>query len=370
MATSIGPSSDQLNISIIGLGVIGGSLGMAIAQNIPHAIVTGYDEPGVLKQARKRGAIHVAAPALAAAVRNADIVFLCTPISSILSLLPRIARYVQPQTIVTDVGSVKGAVQSVARKTFRKKGIFVGGHPMAGSEGSGIAHADPLLFQNAVYVLCPDRHKRASYRPLVDVIKALGARLLLMDAGQHDRAAAVVSHLPQLLAVAMMTMAIRENNKDSSMLQLAAGGFRDITRIASSPFPMWKDILSGNAPEIRRALREFKSVLGSYDKDLAASKLRPTGRRFETAKHFRDAIPRSSKGFLHPLHDVFVWVNDTPGVLATMTQILFREQLNIKDIELLKIREGRGGTFRLSFDTAEMAARARVVLRSKKFRVE
>jgi prephenate dehydrogenase len=204
----------------------------------------------------------------------------------------------------------------------------------------------------------------------VKIIEALGARLLLMDAEQHDRAAALVSHLPQLLAVAMMTMTVRENKKDSSLLQLAAGGFRDMTRIASSPFPMWKDILSGNASEIRKALREFKSVLRSYDGELASGELQPTGRRFGTAKRFRDAIPKSSKGFLRPLHDVYVWVKDTPGVLARMTQVLFREGLNIKDIELLKIREGRGGTFRISFDTAEMAARARVVLRLKKFRVD
>ena len=359
-----------MKVSIIGLGVIGGSLGLAIAQNIPQVHIVGYDTPAVLRRARKRGAVHEAARTLPDAVANADIVFLCTPVSSILSCLPRIASHIRKNTIVTDVGSVKSVIQAAANRAFRSRGVFVGGHPMAGSEGNGIAHADPLLFQNAVYVLCPGQQKRSAYLKLVHVIETIGARLLIMDARQHDRAAAVVSHLPQLLAVGMMTMAARENKKDASMLQLAAGGFRDITRIASSPFPMWKDILRGNAKQIRIALQEFRSVLAEYDRELGSGSLGQTGRAFKGAKKYRDAIPRSSKGFLHPLHDLFVWVNDEPGVLATMTGVLFAARLNIKDIELLKIREGRGGTFRISFDTAEMAARARKLLRSHKIRVE
>ena len=157
---------------------------------------------------------------------------------------------------------------------------------MAGSEGTGLAHADPLLFQNAVYVLCPEQQKRSAYLKLVHVIETIGARLLIMDARKHDRAAAVVSHLPQLLAVGMMTMAARENKKDASMLQLAAGGFRDITRIASSPFPMWKDILRGNAKQIRIALQEFSAVLAEYDNELVSGSLGRTGRAFKSAKKY------------------------------------------------------------------------------------
>ena len=221
-----------MRVTIIGLGVIGGSLGLAIVQNVPDVHVTGYDAPNVLRRAQKREAVHKAGRSLEDSVADADIVFLCTPVSTILSLLPRIALHIRKDTIVTDVGSVKSVIRTAAKKTFRRCGIFVGGHPMAGSEGSGIAHADPLLFQNAVYVLCPGQQKRSAYLKLVHVIEAIGARLLIMDAKQHDRAAAVVSHLPQLLAVGMMTLAAQENKKDASTLQLAAGGFRDITRIA------------------------------------------------------------------------------------------------------------------------------------------
>jgi prephenate dehydrogenase len=361
---------ERMNVSIIGLGVLGGSLGMAIIQNNPDALVTGYDVPEVLRRARRRGAIHRSAKTLGDAVRDANFVFLCTPISSILSLLPRVAMLVQPGTIVTDVGSVKLPITAAAAQYFKSGRIFVGGHPMAGSEGSGINHADPLLFQNAVYALCPGHHPRRSYARLLSLIRSIDARVFIMDAREHDRIASVISHLPQLLAVAMMTMAMEKNRKNPSVLQLAAGGFRDITRIASSPFPIWKDILSGNEAEIKRTLKEFRTLLAEFENGLSGKALARTGRRFSTAKQFRDAIPRSSKGFLRPLHDIFIWVDDRAGVLSTITTALFRAQLNIKDIELLKIREGRGGTFRLSFDTAEMAARARKVLRTKKFKVE
>jgi prephenate dehydrogenase len=359
-----------MRVSIIGLGVIGGSLGMAIAQNNPLAVVTGHDVPDVLRRARRRGAIHRSAAVLADAVKDADFVFLCTPISSIVSSLPRIAKLVKSGAVVTDVGSVKSSITAAAARCFKPGRIFVGGHPMAGSEGSGIDHADPLLFQNAVYALCPGRNVPRSYARLVTLIQSIGARVLIMDAREHDRTASIISHLPQILAVGMMTMALKENRTNSSVLELAAGGFRDITRIASSPFPIWKDILSGNAAEIKRSLKEFRALLSEFETDLSGATLARTGRRFSTAKQFRDAIPRSSKGFLHPLHDIFVWVDDRPGVLSIITTALYRAALNIKDIELLKIREGRGGTFRVSFDTAEMAARARKALRAKKFRVE
>ena len=144
-----------MKIAIIGLGVIGGSLGLAIKQNNPRVTIVGFDSAAVLRRARKRRVIDIAAPSLRSAVSDAEIVFLCTPVESILKLLPKVSRFILPHTIVTDVGSVKGVVQTCAKKYFTSHGVFIGGHPMAGSEGSGVEYADGLLFQNAVYVLCP-----------------------------------------------------------------------------------------------------------------------------------------------------------------------------------------------------------------------
>ena len=358
-----------MKIAIIGLGVIGGSLGLAFKQNNPRSTIVGFDSPAVVRRAKRRKAIDTYAPTLRNAVADAEIVFVCTPVQSILKLLPEISRFIPPQTIVTDVGSVKSVIQSCAEKYFFSHGIFIGGHPMAGSEGSGIEYADGLLFQNAVYVLCPFRKSGKRILPLVNLLKSIGARILTMDAREHDRVAAAISHLPQLIAVSLMDQTARKNMRNPAFLQLAAGGFRDMTRIASSPFHVWKDILSNNRGEARQALGEFEKLLRQFRKELLQSSLSDVSRRFIRAKSFRDSIPKNSKGFLHSLHDLFVWVDDKPGTLAKMTAALFRSGININDIELLKVREGQGGTFRLSFESADTARDASRVLRSEGFRV-
>ena len=354
---------NPLRISIIGLGVIGGSLGLAIKKNNPACIVIGYDTPSVLAGARGRKAIDISARSLGEAVTHADIVFLCTPVSAILSLLPRVAKLVQRTTIVTDVGSVKGRIAFIAEKYFRGKKIFVGGHPMAGSEKSGVKYADPLLFQNVAYVLCPSDSQRKQILPLKKLLKSLGAHIIIMNAQEHDRVAAAISHLPQLVAVEMMNFAAKKNKKNPAFLHLAAGGFRDMTRIASSPFPMWNDILLQNKKEIRSVVREFGSALHQLHKSLAKKSVSDIRNQFILAKKFRDSIPRNSKGFFHSLHDIYVWVDDKPGMLAKITGALYRRGINISDIELLKVREGEGGTFRLWFESAESASKALHTLR-------
>jgi prephenate dehydrogenase len=357
-------------IAIVGLGVIGGSLGLAIKRNNPKATVIGFDTPAVLRRARKRKAIDVVASSIRIAVSDADIVFICTPVDTILRLLPAISRFIGPQTIVTDVGSVKGVVQSCAKKYFTSGGVFVGGHPMAGSEGSGIEYADPLLFQNAVYVLCPLRKGEKNILSLIALLKKIGARILLMDAREHDRIAAAISHLPQIVAVSLMNLASNKNKRNPAFLQLAAGGFRDMTRIASSPFPMWNEILSNNRSDVRQVLEEFGKELRQFEKGLTKESLSSIREKFLRAKSFRDSIPRNSKGFLHPTHDIYLWIDDKPGVLAQITSALFNKNINISDIELVKIREGEGGTFRLSFEMHETAQKAIAVLRRMKIRVQ
>jgi prephenate dehydrogenase len=356
-------------VAIIGLGVIGGSIGLALRAASPRVTVVGLDNRNVLRRAKKRGAIEIAASSLRDALSDADVVFVCTPVGGILKLLPEISRLVKPGAIVTDVGSVKGVIQSCAQQYFRSGGIFIGGHPMAGSEGSGIEYADALLFQNAVYVLCPFRKKESGISRLAPMLKRIGARVLIMDAHRHDETAAAVSHLPQLLAVALVDFAARNNVRNPALFQLAAGGFRDMTRIASSPFPIWKDILAQNKDQVRSVLRKYELALKELEKDLSKKSLSAVERKFLRAKNFRDSIPRNSKGYLHSLHDVFVSVDDRPGVLAKMTSALSLADINISDIELMKVREGQGGTFRLSFESEEVAAAAAKVLRAKGIRV-
>jgi prephenate dehydrogenase len=355
-------------ITIIGVGVIGGSLGLAIKKRFRSVMITGVDRPRILKKAIARGAIDIAERSIAPAVERADLVFLATPISVILKLLPEVARFAGPRTLVTDVGSVKRPIVRTAQKCFAD-GAFVGGHPMAGVELSGIEAAHPLMFENAVYVLTPLQHRRSTaVKRLAQFLSDLGARVVTLDPQLHDEVVSVVSHLPQLTAVALTNVAGRRHHSSPRYLRLAAGGFRDLTRIASSRPEIWHDILSSNSDEIRLTLDLMIRELSAYRRALSR-RGKPFGHMFREARRIRSGIPKSMKGFLNPLEDIYVFVEDQPGMLAKLTGVLTRAKINIKDLELMKIREGRGGTFRLSFESRDVAADAVSILRKAGFEI-
>ncbi len=355
-------------ITIIGVGVIGGSLGLAIRERFRFVRVTGLDRPDVLRKARRRGVVDRAARDLRDAMRDADLVFLATPISSILKLLPVVARYAPRDAIVTDVGSVKRDIVRRASKDF-PRGTFIGGHPMAGVELSGIDAAHPLLFENAVYVLTPTPLNPPSIvRRFAKFLVELGARVVILDARVHDEVVSVVSHVPQLTAVALTSVAGKLHPSSKGYLRLAAGGFRDLTRIASSRPEIWGDILSSNRVEIERSLKLLTRELERY-RHLLRRGGRPFSPIFREARRIRGRIPKSMKGFMHRLAEIYVFVSDQPGMLARLTSSLAKAKINIKDLELMKVREGRGGTFRLAFDSRETAARATAILRRTGFEI-
>jgi prephenate dehydrogenase len=356
-------------IAIVGVGLMGGSLGLAFKKHRPDLHITGYDRSDVLEQAVQRGAIDTAAAEPEEAVAEADAVFLAVPLSKMPGLMETVAPHLKSDAILTDVGSVKSPILHQAKDVLPSRITYVGGHPMAGSEKGGIAHADAFLFENATYVLCPPSGMTAAeftsdYSAFVDLIRLTGARLLILSAERHDRIAAVVSHLPQLLAVTLMNYAAELNAEDDAFLRLAAGGFRDMTRIASSPFDIWRDIIAGNESHILDALAGFATTFQKMRNRVFAEELDELQDSFESARKVRDTIPKNTKGFLYPLADIYVYAEDEPGVLLTITRTLFEARLNIKDIELLKIREGTGGAFRLSFVDEASADAAIAALRA------
>jgi len=361
------PQPPLRRITIIGVGLIGGSLGMAVRRNLPGVLVTGVDRPSVLRAAKRRKAIHLAERNLSKALTGADLVILATPGKMIRSYLPKISHLIPPETLVTDVGSVKKDIANEAKKWF-PSGNFIGGHPMAGVELSGIQSAHPLLFENAIYVLTPARGtSRRTVRRLAAFVQTIGARPLLMDATRHDAVASAVSHVPQLVAVAMMNLAGRDHRAAKRHLRLGAGGFRDLTRIASSPFGLWSQILPANRNEISRSLRLLEKSLASYRRDIEKGRMGSLKKEFRSSRGLRARIPRDMKGFLRRLETLEVFVSDKPGNLARLTGALAKHRINIKDIELMKVREGTGGTFRLSFETGEERVKARRVLQKRGF---
>ncbi len=359
-------------IAVIGIGLIGGSLCLALKKHRKDLEIIGFDFPEVLDEALKREAIDQPAASIKEAVQHADLVILAVPIAKILHLTSEIAPYLKPGTIVTDVGSVKKPVMEHALKVLPDTVTFIGGHPMAGSEKSGVHHADPFLFENATYTLCPPPETDLTsfadeYQDLVEIIKVIGARIFVLPAERHDRVAAAVSHLPQLLAVALMNYVADFYEEDDAYLQLAAGGFRDMTRIASSSFEMWRDILIANEGPILDMLAGFATALQHMRNRVFDNDLDQLDEAFHQARIGRDLIPKHSKGFLHPLADVYVYAEDKPGFLFKLIGIIHEAEIDIKDLELLKIREGIEGVFRIGFPNRKMAKRAVEVLEAASY---
>ncbi len=354
------------NITIIGTGLIGGSLGLAWKAAREELQITGLDGAEVLDKALNRGAIDKAAASLEGAVENADLIVLATPLAPMVRLLTEVAPLVSDGMIITDVGSVKRPIVEHAWETLPDTVTFVGGHPMAGSERGGIEAADRLLFENATYVLCPPEDDGLPAE-LIELIESTGARIRPMAPDRHDQVAATVSHLPQLAAVALAGYAGQRQELDAATLELAAGGFRDLTRVASSPFEMWRDILTANQGPVLDALGGFAATIRTIRNRLIEGDTEELAALFDQADEARTAIPPRGKGFLEPLADLYVRAEDRPGELVTLTTTLADNEINIKEIELLRVREGTDGTFRLSFRDTPTAERAASLLEEAGF---
>ncbi|MFH1570425.1 MAG: prephenate dehydrogenase [Gemmatimonadota bacterium] len=347
-------------MAIVGVGLIGGSLGLALKRVGTGARLVGISRRATLDTALELGAIdegwtYEELPAALAAV---DLVFLCTPIRHIIGVLPQVMAAAAPGALVTDVGSTKRRIAAEAARCRRPDVHFLGGHPMAGSEKAGVTAADPFLFQNAIYILVPEAGvPEPLHRGLRELVRSVGARVLELSVEDHDRVVAAISHLPQVLATSLVEMVGRLNDaSEGYFLALAAGGFRDMTRIASSPFaPVWQDICSTNADSIGAMVDRYIEVLQGVRARLGEDSL---GEDFAYANRVRAGIPRDAKGFIHQLHEILVVAEDRPGILAEIATAMANEQVNINDIEIVKVREGEGGTIRLGFDSDAAAARA------------
>ncbi len=352
-------------ISIIGVGLIGGSLGLALRRTGFTGEIVGVSRNETIEQAVAMGVVDrgVDYDHLVDGVGAADLVIVCSPIQHIIDILPKVMVAVPAGALVTDAGSTKRRIVEAAKSTGRHDAFFVGGHPMAGSEKSGVQAADPFLFQNAIYILVPDDDvPEKLHHGLQELVRTIGARVLELSADTHDTVVAAISHLPQLLATCLVEMVgqLDESSDEKAFLPLAAGGFRDMTRIASSPFaPVWQDIYGTNPDRVRAMVDEYIKALAQRAAQVGDDGLATS---FDYANRVRDGLPRDTKGFIHRLSEVLVVCEDKPGVIAEIATALAQEDVNINDIEVVKVREGMGGTLRLGFDSDEAAGGALRVL--------
>lgn len=285
-------------ITILGCGLIGGSFALALKQAGFAGEIVGWGREDALERAQQRGAIDRGVVDLAQAVADADLIYLSTPVGAILDLLPQVGQAAKAGALVTDAGSTKVAICARAKEVLPEKVIFLGGHPLTGKETSGIENADADLFVGAKYVVIKETKEAEeaeeefgseSVREFLDWLRRVGAEPVVLDAETHDRAVAFTSHLPQLLSTALAAAVADETDRDELPVSLAAGGFRDMVRLASSPYEIWRDICATNSENISRALERLERRLARLRAHLQSPEL---AQEFEKAQQLVRRVSR------------------------------------------------------------------------------
>ncbi len=357
-----GGSGAPKTLAIVGLGLLGASLAEAARKRHGELKIIGVSSQKTLKEALSLGLIDegVGYDDIRGALERCDIGVLCLPIGRILELLaawegnpPKL----KPGAVITDVGSTKAEICAAARKAFPAggPGTFIGSHPMAGSEKTGLAARDAHLFENAAWILCPDKATPPdSLKTLEAFAEDLGARVLKLAPDRHDALVAQVSHLPQLLATALAATVVARDDADEA-LQVAGPGFRDMTRLAASSHAVWEPILRTNRRNLELLLAAFRRELEILEEDL----LEDGGRRFfEEGNALRARWSAPRKGFSSPVTEILVDIEDRPGALLRALEPLSKAGVNVLDLEILKVREGEEGVLMMGFRKPEEADKA------------
>ena len=275
-------------ITIVGTGLIGGSLGLALRRRGFAGTIVGCDQSSVLEPAQALGAIDRGEADLERAIEGSDVVVLATPVGCILSQLEAIAPLVGSDTLITDTGSTKQQFVERARMVLGAAAAdgVLPGHPMAGKEHSGIENADSELFRDAVWLITPiggDQPYTARQQEYVDLLQSIGARVIALDAERHDRLCAWVSHLPQMISAALASLLREELGDEKAVTQIGGRALREMTRIAASPYSMWRDIAMTNTENLEDVLLRFEQQLSHLRENLRGPALREL---FESANEF------------------------------------------------------------------------------------
>lgn len=333
------------SVAILGTGLIGGSIGLALRRAAPGLEVRGYDADRASSRAAvDRDALSSAHASAAAALAGCELALICTPVDSMDELCGRVGDQVEGDCYVTDVGSAKRGPVAAGEAAFG--GRFVGGHPMAGSERHGIEAADERLFEGAWWVLTPtERTDPAAYAAVSEIVGALGAKPIALDPEAHDSLVARLSHVPQLTASALVAVAAASGDNET-LLSLAARGFRDVTRIAASRPELWVAILRANREAVLEALAELGDHLGE------AAALIEGGRWDELRAWLDEARTARLARFVKPAFggepvSLTMMVPDRPGVLAEVTTAAGQLGANLEDLRIVHSTEGGSGRLEL-----------------------
>ena len=335
------------DVVIVGLGLIGASIAGGIRQAWPDARVCGVDvDERTRSVALEQGIVDEALsgddPRLPEILKSTcDLVILATPVDEVEPYL-RVIADSGYDGIVTDTASTKGRVMRLAASILRHPQNFVPSHPMAGSEVNGIEGARSDLFQGAYWIICPGEDTPPDYIPaLHELVTALGARVIAIAPDQHDRAVAVVSHVPHFVAASLVTLAARAADEQQTVMRLAAGGFKDTTRIAAGSPNLWCGIAFDNAEQVKAGLADMRDILGAFADALEAGDREALTAMLKAASELRRSLPAAWVPSSERLLEVRIPISNHPGAVAEATTIAGEAGCNIQSIEIDHVTEDR-----------------------------
>jgi prephenate dehydrogenase len=340
-----------MRIAVLGVGLIGGSIGLAAREHVEDAEVVGFGrDPGRLRTALERGAIDRAAESVPAALDGADMCFACAPVGALPGLVRDALAAAGPGCVVTDVGSTKQRLL-----TEIEDARFVGGHPIAGAETAGVEHARSDLFQGAVWYLTPLAHSEGLlYERLHRFVVDVGARPVAVDPDTHDRLVAVFSHLPHVVANVLASQAAGRLLDHGEALRQVGPSFRDMTRVAGANTQMWADIYRENRTALAAELREFARRLEAAGELMEAGDVAAWNDR---ARDDRRALLEADVAG-GPVHQLRLTVPNRPGIVAQVALALGKAGVNIVDMALAPAADMRSGAMTLWIAGDDQAARA------------
>lgn len=337
-------------IGFIGLGLIGGSIAKAIRQYYPDFELVAFDkQKETLALAAQEGIIDTACSSINDSFCNCTYLFLCAPVAYNNAYLAQLKTYLHEGCILTDVGSVKNSIHEAVKKLELEE-YFIGGHPMAGSEKSGFANAKAILIENAYFVLTPSekvsQEKVTAYKDFISSLKAIP---IIMNAKEHDFVTGTISHLPHIIASGLVNFVEQTDTANEYMKLLAAGGFKDITRIASSSPTMWQHICLKNHKQISEILDAYIHLLIETKKSVETCNTEQLYDFFDRANNYRNSIPDSSFGCIKKEFVIYCDIIDEAGGIATIATILASNHISIKNIGIIHNREFEEGVLRIEF---------------------
>jgi prephenate dehydrogenase len=351
-----------VRIAVLGVGLVGGSIGLAAREHVDGAEVVGFGrDPERLRTAAERGAVDRVAGSVAEAVEGAELCFACAPVGALPELVQAALDASGPDTVVTDVGSTK---QDLLGRIADPR--FVGGHPVAGAETAGVEHARADLFQGAVWYLTP--HEQSGgllYERLHRFVVDVGARPVAVDAETHDRLVAVFSHLPHVLANVLASQAAERLSEHGDALRQVGPSFRDMTRVAGANTSMWSDIYRSNRAAIVEEIRRFRAELDEVERRLGSGEVEDWNDR---ARDDRRTLLEAGTGG-GAVHELRLTVPNRPGIVAQVALELGRAGVNIVDMALAPASDMRTGAMSLWIAGDSEAARARELISALGFPV-